>query len=168
MGNSKPKLSVEEENVRKEVIEHYIGMTYEIFYNKQLYFDFNEIIKNGLSNPDNEKCEIKFSDIIENEKFRSLINLNDFKTEDLSDKNDEEEKEIHEVEKIEYGTNDYEDGEEEIENKKVDLDNKKKEQEKLINEEKEINEKFEKIKSEYGQNLKEEEIKKEKLEIENE
>ena len=80
--------------------------------NKYLLFDtFNEIIKNGLSNPDNEKCEIKFSDIIENEKFRSLINLNDFKTEDLSDKNDEEEKEIHEVEKIEYGTNDYEDGE---------------------------------------------------------
>lgn len=80
--------------------------------NKYLLFDtFNEIIKNGLSKPYNEKSTIKFSDIIENEKFRSLINLSDFKTEDLSEINDEEEKEIHEVEKIEYGTNDYEDGE---------------------------------------------------------
>jgi len=63
MGNSKPKLSVEEENVRKEVIEHYIGMTYEIFYNKQLYFDFNEIIKNmKIKSMSIGYCPLKFTE----------------------------------------------------------------------------------------------------------
>ena len=36
MGNSKPKLSAEEEDVRKKVIEYYNKLTYSIYYNKKL------------------------------------------------------------------------------------------------------------------------------------
>lgn len=62
MGNSKPKLSVEEENVRKEIIEHYFEMTYSIYYNKQLYSDFNEIIKNmKIKNMSIGYCPLKFT-----------------------------------------------------------------------------------------------------------
>ena len=45
MGNSKPKLSAEEENVRKKVIEYYNELTYSIYHNKKIFFNFNEIIK---------------------------------------------------------------------------------------------------------------------------
>ena len=76
--------------------------------NKYLLFEtFNDIIKKGCE-VDNKKGVIKFNDIIEDEKFRNLINLSDYKDEELSEKN-EDEKEIHQVEKVEY--DDYEEGE---------------------------------------------------------
>ena len=46
MGNSKPKLSAEEEDVRKKVIEYYNKLTYSIYYNKKLYSEFDENLKN--------------------------------------------------------------------------------------------------------------------------
>ena len=46
MGNSKPKLSSEEKLIREKVIEHYNQLTYSIYSNKNIYSDFNEIIKN--------------------------------------------------------------------------------------------------------------------------
>ena len=45
MGNSKPKLSDEEEDVRKKVIEYYKTMTFSAYNNKIFYSDLNEIIK---------------------------------------------------------------------------------------------------------------------------
>ena len=79
--------------------------------NKYLLFEtFNEII-NSSSESDNGKDIIKFSEIIENEKFRNLINLND-KDEEINIKNGcTDEKEIHEVGKI-Y---DFDDVDEEME-----------------------------------------------------
>ena len=70
---------------------------------------FNDIIKEE-SKTDNENGEIKFSNIIENEKFRNIVNLNDFKDEEVSEKNEEEMDEAdHQVEKINF--NDFEEGE---------------------------------------------------------
>lgn len=46
MGNSKSKLSAEEEDVRKKVIEYYNKLTYSIYYNKKLYSEFNDNLKN--------------------------------------------------------------------------------------------------------------------------
>ena len=80
--------------------------------NKILLFEiFNDIIKND-SEGDNEKGIIKFTNIIENEKFKNLINISDFK-EEVCGKNGEgeDEKEIHQAEKIDYDLNDFEDGE---------------------------------------------------------
>ena len=77
---------------------------------KYLLFDtFNEIRNCDESLSENEKDVIKFSDIIENEKFRNLINLCDFKNEDLNEKIGQDEKEM-EIEKIGYDLNDCEDG----------------------------------------------------------
>ena len=45
MGNSKPKLSPEEEYIREKVIEHYKGLTFSIYYDKTLNSKFNEEIK---------------------------------------------------------------------------------------------------------------------------
>jgi hypothetical protein len=62
----------------------------------------------------NEKAKgmdvIDFSSIMKDEKFRGLINLSDFKSEDLNEKIGQDEKEMHEIEKISYDTNDFEDG----------------------------------------------------------
>ena len=78
----------------------------------QLFETFNSIIKNDLDN--NEKGIINFSNIIEDEKFRNLINLGDLKNDEVSDKNGGEgdDTEIHQVEKIDYDVNDFEEGEE--------------------------------------------------------
>lgn len=80
--------------------------------NKYILFEtFNEIIKNETS--ENDKDIIKFNDIIQNEKFRNLIN---YKNNMNGIGNiDENEKEIHEVEKIDYDMNDFEEGDEDME-----------------------------------------------------
>ena len=46
MGNSKPELSAEEEDVRTKVIEYYNKMTFSIYYDKKLYSEFYENVKN--------------------------------------------------------------------------------------------------------------------------
>jgi hypothetical protein len=46
MGNSKPKLSPEQQQIREKVLEHYNELTYSLYYNKTLYSNFNETIKN--------------------------------------------------------------------------------------------------------------------------
>ena len=78
----------------------------------QLFEIFNSIIKNDLDN--NEKGIINFGNILEDEKFRNLINLGELKNDEVSDKNGGEgvDAEIHQVEKIDYDMNDYEEGEE--------------------------------------------------------
>ena len=80
--------------------------------NKYILFEtFNEIIKNETS--ENDKDIIKFNDIIQNEKFRNLINYKNNINE--IENIDENEKEIHEVEKIDYDMNDFEEGDEDME-----------------------------------------------------
>ena len=76
----------------------------------RLFETFNDIVKNYEI--DNGK-DINFSYIIENEKFRKLINLSDFKDEEINEKyeGDCDENRIHEVEKL-Y---DLDDGDEEME-----------------------------------------------------
>lgn len=46
MGNSKPKLSAEEEDVRTKVIEYYNKITFSIYYDEKLYSEFYENVKN--------------------------------------------------------------------------------------------------------------------------
>ena len=112
--------------------------------NKYLLFEtFNEIIKKD-SETDDEKGIIKFGNIIEDEKFRNLINLSELKDDEISEKNegDADEKEIHQVEKIEY--DDYEEGEDleespELDEEDLGIDNEYEEYEDDINDEDENN-----------------------------
>ena len=107
-------------------------------FNKYLLFEtFNEIIKKD-SETDDEKGIIKFGNIIEDEKFRNLINLSELKDDELSEKNegDADEKEVHQVEKIEY--DDYEEGEDleespELDEEDLGIDNEYEEYEDDIN-----------------------------------
>ena len=64
MGNSKPKLSAEEEDVRKKVIEYYNKLTYSIYYNKKLYSEFDENLKNmKIKSMSIGYCPLKFQPV---------------------------------------------------------------------------------------------------------
>ena len=62
MGISKPKFSKEEEDIRKKVIEYYNYITFSIYYDKKLYSEFNEYLKNmKIKSMSIGYCPLKFT-----------------------------------------------------------------------------------------------------------